>query len=41
MDEERVMEEAQKAAWTITSRAADDYMASDSLLAKAVRKGLL
>lgn len=41
MDEEKVMEEAQKAAEAVTSRAADDYMASNSLLAKAVRKGLL
>lgn len=41
LDEERVMEEAQKAAEAITSMAAEDFMAAGSHLAKAVRKGLL
>ena len=41
MNEEKVMEHAQKAAEEITSQAADDYMAADSYLAKAVKKGLL
>ena len=41
MDEERVIEEAQKAATEITSAAADDYMEADSHLARAARRGLL
>jgi len=41
MDEERVIAEAQEAATEICTVAADDYMAADSLLAKAARKGLL
>jgi len=41
MDEDRVIEEAQKAATEITSAAADDYMEADSHLARAARKGLL
>lgn len=41
MDEEKVMAEAQKAAERICSQAKDDYMAADSLLAKAVKKGLI
>jgi len=41
MDEERVIEEAQKAAEEVTSKAAEDYYKADSLLAKTMKKGLL
>ncbi|MBN1683315.1 amidohydrolase family protein [Candidatus Bathyarchaeota archaeon] len=41
MAEEEVMENAQKAAEEVCYAAVDDYMAADSLLAKAVKKGLL
>ncbi len=41
MDEGKVVEEAQEAATEITTSAADDYMAADSLLARAAKKGLL
>lgn len=41
MDEERIIEEAQKAAEEVTSKAAEDYYRADSLLAKTMKKGLL
>lgn len=41
MDEKRVLAEAQRAAEEITERAADDFMAADSHLAKAVKRDLL
>jgi len=41
MDEAKVINEAQKAAEEICDAAVDDYMKADSLLAKAVKKGLL
>jgi len=41
MDEGRILEEAQKAADEITTNAVEDYMAADSLLARAAKKGLL
>ena len=41
MDEEKVIEEAQRAAEEIAYHAVDEYMTADSVLAKAVRKGLL
>lgn len=41
MDEEKVVEEAQKASDEITKSAVEDYMAADSLLARAAKKGLL
>ncbi len=41
MDEEKIIEEAQKAATEICTAAADDYMAADSQLARAAKKGLL
>jgi 5-methylthioadenosine/S-adenosylhomocysteine deaminase len=41
MDEERVIEEAQRAAEEIAYNAVDDYMAADSVLARAARKGLI
>ena len=41
MDEEKVIEDAQKAATEITTAATEDYMAADSLLARAAKKGLL
>jgi 5-methylthioadenosine/S-adenosylhomocysteine deaminase len=41
MDEEKVIAEAQKAAEEIAYSSVDDYMAADSVLAKAVRKGLI
>jgi 5-methylthioadenosine/S-adenosylhomocysteine deaminase len=41
MNEEKVMEDAQKAAEEVCNAAVEDYMAADSLLAKAVKKGLL
>jgi 5-methylthioadenosine/S-adenosylhomocysteine deaminase len=41
MNEEKVMDQAQLAAEEITSQAAEDFMASDSYLAKAMNKGLL
>jgi 5-methylthioadenosine/S-adenosylhomocysteine deaminase len=41
MNEEEVIEDAQKAATEITTAAADDYFEADSHLARAARKGLL
>jgi 5-methylthioadenosine/S-adenosylhomocysteine deaminase len=41
MDEESVIEEAQRAAEEVTSKAAEDYYKADSLLAKTMKKGLL
>jgi 5-methylthioadenosine/S-adenosylhomocysteine deaminase len=41
LDEEEVMAKAQKASDEITSKAAEDFMAVDGYLAKAVKKGLL
>lgn len=41
MDEERIIEEAQKAAEEVTSRATEDYYRADSLLARAMKRGLL
>ena len=41
MDEEKVMEDAQKASTAITESAAEDFFKADSYLAKAVKKGLL
>jgi 5-methylthioadenosine/S-adenosylhomocysteine deaminase len=41
MDEDRVIEEAQRAAVEVADASVDDYMKADSLLAKAVRKGLI
>ncbi|MBN2334652.1 amidohydrolase family protein [Candidatus Bathyarchaeota archaeon] len=41
MDEQRVIEDAQRAAEEIAYNAADDFMAADGVLAKAVRKGLI
>jgi hypothetical protein len=41
MDEGEVMDRAQEAADEITAQAAEDYMAADSYLAKAAKKGLL
>ncbi|MGD0805038.1 MAG: amidohydrolase family protein [Candidatus Bathyarchaeia archaeon] len=41
LDEFEVMKKAQRAADEITAGAADDFMAADGYLAKAVRKGLL
>jgi 5-methylthioadenosine/S-adenosylhomocysteine deaminase len=41
MDEERVLAEAQRAAEEVVYNAAEDFMAADSHLAKAVRRGLL
>lgn len=41
MDEDEVMDRAQEAADEITAQATDDYMAADSYLAKAAKKGLL
>jgi 5-methylthioadenosine/S-adenosylhomocysteine deaminase len=41
LDEVEVMERAQRAADEITVNAADDFMAADGYLAKAVKKGLL
>jgi 5-methylthioadenosine/S-adenosylhomocysteine deaminase len=41
LDEEEVMKKAQAAADEVTARAADDFMAADSYLAKAVKRGLL
>ena len=41
LDEEKVMEKAQEAADEITAKAADDFMAADGYLAKAVNRGLL
>ena len=41
LDEVEVMERAQRAADEITANAADDFMAADGYLAKAVKKGLL
>ncbi|NIQ76780.1 MAG: amidohydrolase, partial [Anaerolineae bacterium] len=41
MDEEKVITDAQKAAEEIAYNAVDDYMTADSVLAKAVRKGLI
>ena len=41
MDEEKVMEDAQKASTAITTSAAEDFFKADSYLAKAVKKGLL
>jgi len=41
MDENKVMEDAQKAAEEVCSAATEDFLAADSVLAKAVKKGLL
>jgi 5-methylthioadenosine/S-adenosylhomocysteine deaminase len=41
MDENKVISEAQRAAEEIAYNAVDDYMAAESVLAKAVRKGLI
>ena len=41
LDEEEVMTMAQKASDEITSKAADDFLAVDGFLAKAVKSGLL
>ena len=41
MDEEKVIEEAQRAAVEVADASVDDYMKANSLLAKAVRKGLI
>jgi len=41
LDEKEVMKKAQAAADEVTARAADDFMAADSYLAKAVKRGLL
>jgi 5-methylthioadenosine/S-adenosylhomocysteine deaminase len=41
LDEEEVMKKAQEAADEITAKAADDFMAADGYLAKAVKRGLL
>jgi 5-methylthioadenosine/S-adenosylhomocysteine deaminase len=41
MDEEKVMEDAQKASTAITESAAEDFFKADSYLAKAVKNGLL
>jgi 5-methylthioadenosine/S-adenosylhomocysteine deaminase len=41
MNEESVIEEAQRAAEEVTSKAAEDYYKADSLLAKTMKKGLL
>jgi len=41
MDEEKVVAEAQRAAEEIAYSAVEDYMAADSVLAKAARKGLI
>jgi 5-methylthioadenosine/S-adenosylhomocysteine deaminase len=41
MDETKVINEAQRAAEEICDAAVEDYMKADSLLAKAVKKGLL
>ena len=41
MNEEHVIEEAQKAAEEVTSKAAEDYYKADSLLARTMKKGLL
>jgi 5-methylthioadenosine/S-adenosylhomocysteine deaminase len=41
MDEERVIQEAQKAAEEITNKASEDFYKADSFLAKTMKKGLL
>jgi 5-methylthioadenosine/S-adenosylhomocysteine deaminase len=41
LDEEEIMKKAQEAADEITAKAADDFMAADGYLAKAVKRGLL
>ncbi len=41
MDEEKIMEDAQRASTEITTAAAEDYFKADSYLAKAVKAGLL
>lgn len=41
LDEERVVTEAQRAAEELVVLAEDDYMAADSLLARAARKGIV
>jgi 5-methylthioadenosine/S-adenosylhomocysteine deaminase len=41
MDEEKIMEDAQKASDEICTAAAEDFFKADSQLAKAVKKGLL
>jgi 5-methylthioadenosine/S-adenosylhomocysteine deaminase len=41
MDEEKIMEDAQKASDEICAAAAEDFFKADSQLAKAVKKGLL
>ena len=41
LDEDEVMDRAQKASDEVTEAATADYMAADSYLAKAVKKGLL
>lgn len=41
MNEEKVMQEAQKAATEIADQATEDYMRADSVLARAMKRGLL
>ena len=41
MNEEKVMQEAQRAATEIADQATEDYMRADSFLARAVKRGLL
>ncbi|HUS77045.1 MAG TPA: amidohydrolase family protein [Patescibacteria group bacterium] len=41
MNEEKIMEDAQRASTEITTAAAEDYFKADSYLAKAVKAGLL
>jgi len=41
MDEEKAMDEAQRAATEIADQATEDYMKADSALAKAVKRSLL
>ena len=41
IDEGKVMDEAQRAAEEVCTAGVDDFMSADSLLAKAVKKGLL
>ena len=41
MDENEVMDSAQVAAEEICSAGSEDWLAADSVLAKAVKKGLI
>jgi hypothetical protein len=41
MNEEKIINEAQKAAEEVCDKAVDDYMRANSVLAKAVKKNLL